>query len=1068
MEGEADFGRGKGKHCATGVWARASGSDTARLRDRTRLPLEKYRPSEAEKSSYEHLDLQDAQSRLWQDPFAAVHQHQEALDKLLNDKAYGQSAMEHFKRHTLDRLQSRITESSKKAALTIIAVAVAGGPYAEDAEQRRRYRYATLSGLNRLGFGPDDGGHIGYVLTRPGFTLPACSESGHLLPERIPFEWLVKIGDQTLPEEALVVWLSEHALSRAPVKSLEALVECLGIRNSERPVSMKVLGPALSHTLTNLIYDGEVFPPNLGRIEVSNPRPRRFRATRIFLFATSPRNGSNSVSSERSRPMSGWRQPSWKSCDSAAHSSVAAVTSRSGETATTSHSSRSGTHRYGQALPRAFDLAVDRYCREATLRTKEANPDGCPGILRASYLQGIDGAGPEGGTSHNGSAATARPNGKNASREASRGERADGRHQFDYLRRLADRLRRANAELKRHGSEITAIGVLGSDVYDKLLVLKALRKEFPGVVFFTTDLDARLLHPDEFKWSRNLVVGASYGLDLRSELQDTIPPFRDSYQTSLFLATLLAFSTDPRKYIAIELHERTPPRVFEIGRRTAFALEGPIADSDTCAQTTLLDCMRLHPNRLPMVSHALIETTLWMPFLIVLLLLGVLRYPNVRRADNTESQVGLPTPPADSAPNGQANCTLRIVQRRLDRRGRRFLFLFMASAVLFSGWLYWGFIPILALNEEPLTFYEGISVWPSELIRAIAGMLGLFLIVWAALRLDVNQVLMTRWFFPKCRDAGMPVVKFSWRDPKDWVRVFECDLLREQHDLGKGIDAELLWREFMFHNLPGPRIICTVIPAALFGVLALWSMHTWGFPTVPARGALSVMVDKAVLLATVPIFLFLTFFVVNTTLLCKRFIGTLTEYRTCWPTETRRHFGDLLEIQQQARSSVPHTPTEQLASEQAKAYDEWIDMRMIAEHTGVVGNLIYYPLFVLVLLLFARSTLFDNWDWPPGLVVTFVLSFIIVVACAVVLRTEAERARRIALTKVKRRLLVVTGGGPAYSGMAAQLQFMLQHMADMREGAFASFTHQPVVKALMIFLSASGLVFLEYFGVISV
>ena len=32
------------------------------------LPLEKYRPGEAEKSNYQLLDLQDAESRLWQDP----------------------------------------------------------------------------------------------------------------------------------------------------------------------------------------------------------------------------------------------------------------------------------------------------------------------------------------------------------------------------------------------------------------------------------------------------------------------------------------------------------------------------------------------------------------------------------------------------------------------------------------------------------------------------------------------------------------------------------------------------------------------------------------------------------------------------------------------------------------------------------------------------------------------------------------------------------------------------------------------------------------------------------------
>ncbi len=36
-----------------------------------------------------------------------------------------------------------------------------------------------------------------------------------------------------------------------------------------------------------------------------------------------------------------------------------------------------------------------------------------------------------------------------------------------------------------------AIGILGSDVYDKLLILRALRPRFPDVVFFTNNLDAQ-------------------------------------------------------------------------------------------------------------------------------------------------------------------------------------------------------------------------------------------------------------------------------------------------------------------------------------------------------------------------------------------------------------------------------------------------------------------------------------------------------------------------------------------------------------------------------------------------
>ena len=88
------------------------------------------------------------------------------------------------------------------------------------------------------------------------------------------------------------------------------------------------------------------------------------------------------------------------------------------------------------------------------------------------------------------------------------------------------------------GKELKAIGVLGSDVYDKLLILQAVRKRFPNAIFFTTDLDARLLHTSQYEWTRNLVIASHFGLQLHPTLQNDIPSFRDSYQTSAFFSVL--------------------------------------------------------------------------------------------------------------------------------------------------------------------------------------------------------------------------------------------------------------------------------------------------------------------------------------------------------------------------------------------------------------------------------------------------------------------------------------------------------------------------------------------------
>jgi hypothetical protein len=110
--------------------------------------------------------------------------------------------------------------------------------------------------------------------------------------------------------------------------------------------------------------------------------------------------------------------------------------------------------------------------------------------------------------------------------------RPEGRSQYDYMRRLA---RRIEAQ-----PGVRAIGILGSDVYDKLLVLRALKPQFPGCLFFTTDLDAIYSHSSERKHTRNLLIASHYSLFLPKELQTQTAPFRDSYQTATFLATKLA------------------------------------------------------------------------------------------------------------------------------------------------------------------------------------------------------------------------------------------------------------------------------------------------------------------------------------------------------------------------------------------------------------------------------------------------------------------------------------------------------------------------------------------------
>jgi len=134
--------------------------------------------------------------------------------------------------------------------------------------------------------------------------------------------------------------------------------------------------------------------------------------------------------------------------------------------------------------------------------------------------------------------------------------RAERERQYDYLLRLAAQIKEIEKNLPTdedkklppmfQNPRFEAFGILGSDYYDKLVVLQALRKQFTHAHFFTTDMDARLFHASDYKYVRNLIVASGFGLRLREDLQKSIPPFRDTYQTSAFLATRLALEPESR------------------------------------------------------------------------------------------------------------------------------------------------------------------------------------------------------------------------------------------------------------------------------------------------------------------------------------------------------------------------------------------------------------------------------------------------------------------------------------------------------------------------------------------
>ena len=176
-------------------------------------------------------------------------------------------------------------------------------------------------------------------------------------------------------------------------------------------------------------------------------------------------------------------------------------------------------------------------------------------------------------------------------------EPAHGDAQLDYVRRIADQITRDHAR-GRLGDRVV-VGVLGADIYDKQLVLQALRESLPGATYFTTDLDARLHQPEAKRSTRNLIVGSAHGLTVDGHAGAV---FRDSYQTATYLATDLALNAMPpvaagsefSPCLDLDTHRgcNPVPRLFEIGlNRTVDispAAAGPWGWSQSAAALALL------------------------------------------------------------------------------------------------------------------------------------------------------------------------------------------------------------------------------------------------------------------------------------------------------------------------------------------------------------------------------------------------------------------------------------------------------------------------------------------------
>lgn len=645
-----------------------------------------------------------------------------------------------------------------------------------------------------------------------------------------------------------------------------------------------------------------------------------------------------------------------------------------------------------------------------------------------------------------------------------------GRSQIDYVRRLANLLIERHAD---RGPGVKAIGIIGTDVYDKLLLIKALRSQFPHAVFFTTDMDARLQYSKEHPWTRNLVIASSFGLRLRKCYQSgtsDLGTFRDSYQTALFLAARMAVhSSFVDDLILREALAR--PRLYEIGRDRAHDITVRAWESEKS----------LHPPR-PRLWQGWHSVQTLAAALVCLLAASFLArdlVPCIQRYFEPERQV-------DQEQQKEPKAECRTGRRRWYAAIACFLAVVLfAALVVYEGWI--------QPAGEPFCIAGGVSIWPTEFLRLVAAGLGIGLLIRAHRRLRKNTEQMEKSFAltpdnasgSSASDRKQPEdgvlrklkildsrIRAFWsafrhRQPlmfkKDAGTGDKTDAPQEQrtrtskrkeskapsksqHKTSKDPFPQALWKDYTEVGMPARRWGRILRQITVFVLVGVSLMLIFGFPSAPARGDLSRAIDKVVLLFSVAVTLLVVFFVVDATLLCRALIGNLLNGGRCWAEESvKRH---LQSPQPKARVSP---------------LSRWLDVQLVAERSAVVGNLIYYPFLVILVMVFARSEVFDDWDWPTGLVVVVSLCALYAVWCAVTLRWEAEKVRKQALGELDLELIRaqanVSVAKDSRSAVTQLIKDLKKSVMEERRGAFSSFSQNPVLGALLI--PSGGITLLE-------
>lgn len=767
---------------------------------------------------------------------------------------------------------------------------------------------------------------------------------------------------------------------------------------------------------------------------------------------------------------------------------------------------------YGRAIGFAFLAALQGRTVADVLKDE---PVRWPAhVSRHSYLRGIDGQLPGDATVSSGSPAPS-PKSQLAS-VVSPGfgpEATEGRNQSDYLRRLALELEQEDRRLKiQGGMGLKAVGIFGSDVYDKLLVLQVLRQRLPNVLFFTTDVDVRFFHPDAWHHAHNLLIVSHFGLQTRlgsdhwdALAQNRVPPFRDGYQTATYCAALAALGNVPQNGLELATLR---PRIFEVGRAGPVDLSLPPSNEHPYRSRALAQ----RPDQLHWWSarRVLQGYTVLLAGAVLLLYLVAMSGVTGFKWRNFLLHHYLFIPIA--------------------------LFCVAAALAKLKG--------NLEAGEEPVLLLQGVSVWGTEAIRVFAALLSVHFVLraWHDMRQNRKEIedrfdlaprrngaaWWVKWQAYRCRRELIGTLRVPPWELTFWAAAAGCCgqqgacpwpegrvecFARRRRTLrricyrafpqiafdwdhrGEAIAAVAGFfasRQMEGARPPGRRALTQRREAdrrrrrRWLHVCSWWNAVANRWPRVQEnRPSDARQLWRRYRECGTPLARLLRFgpAVVLYGIFGFTMIALLgpprAPVRGAFTAQADRvalmvsvaglifltfFVADATRLCQRfidqlcRKTAWPRSTLVRASSKlalPADDLDEYLDIELIARLTNVVGRVIYYPFIVMTLLILSRNSYFDDWDWPLSLLIIFSLNALYAIAAGVVMRRAAERARREDLRPLREKLISYQDSAPNRH-RAERIERIIKSIEANRTGAFGSFSHNPVLGAFLLPSSGIG------------